>query len=240
MTETTQKIAAPPYVSSRTLMTFFNQLRDAQIVPDLIDRSFLSKMNGAAQNEVQLALRYFGFTDDSNRSLPALEAFAFADDNTRKAELHKLVKDKYGFVFNTPGLNIEKATTNQVAEAFRLRKLNGSTLSRAVSLFISLATLGEIKLASFLKAPPIARETQGKKRKNVPVGVGNGSAEVDDGVNSADLDPSLPKPHNFEIPIPGKSSVKISVPANFDSEDWELLTTMFQAYVKRWKNFVAN
>jgi len=41
----------------------------------------------------------------------------------------------------------------------------------------------------------------------------------------------------FSIPIPGKEAASITVPANLDADDWEMLQAMIATYVKRWKNF---
>lgn len=43
----------------------------------------------------------------------------------------------------------------------------------------------------------------------------------------------------FEIPIPGKQSVKVIVPSDLDADDWEMLQSMITVYVRRWKGFAA-
>jgi hypothetical protein len=232
MTDSTTKIPSPPYVSFKTFTTLLDQLKEAKLVPDQIDRSFLKNFSGAAQSELQLALKFFGFTDENYRVKPALEDFAFASNSDRKSKLAELLVLRYDFVLKNPSINIEKATTNQVADAFRTKQLSGSTLSRAVSFFIAAAKETGIKIPEHLKAPAISKESTPKPRKK-----GASDSKTADEKIDEESDLSKPRPHNFEIPIPGKSSVKISVPADFDSQDWELLTVMFQAYVKRWKSF---
>jgi len=44
---------------------------------------------------------------------------------------------------------------------------------------------------------------------------------------------SLARQHTFSMPIPGKASVFISIPAGFDEADFELLTMMLGAYLER-------
>lgn len=231
MTDDATKKIAPPYVSIKTLNTFFNKLRDDKDVPNVIDRSFLRSFNGAAQNEIQLALRFFGFTTDSNGVLPLLSEYALATDEDRRLILRRVALEKYSFALSDPVVNIEKATTNQVAELFRARNLSGSTLSRAIALFLAICTEVGIKTPSYLKPPAIQRDTSSKKKK-APSGPDASTQTMtsDDAKN-----PDIPRPLNFEIPIPNKPSVRISIPADFDADDWELLTAMFQAYVKRWK-----
>ena len=226
-----EKQITPPYVSYRTLTTFFNQAREAQVVPSNIDRSFLQKFSGAAQSEIQQALKFLAFTDDKNNVLATLEPYVMSSDEQRKALLSQIIKDRYSFVLDAPNLVIEKATTTQVADLFRAKKLTGSTLSRSVSFFLAALKEVDIKTASYLAAPPISRDGEPKKVKKQTV-----TKLTDDGFVDENDNALNPKALNFQIPIPNKPSVKISIPADFDADDWELLTVMFQAYVKRWKS----
>jgi hypothetical protein len=41
----------------------------------------------------------------------------------------------------------------------------------------------------------------------------------------------------FEIPIPGKRSVRVTVPSDLDADDWTMLQSMITVYINRWKGF---
>lgn len=41
----------------------------------------------------------------------------------------------------------------------------------------------------------------------------------------------------FEIPIPGKRSVRVIVPRDLDADDWTMLQSMITVYINRWKGF---
>jgi hypothetical protein len=43
----------------------------------------------------------------------------------------------------------------------------------------------------------------------------------------------------FEVPIPGKPSATVIVPADLDADDWEMLSSMMTTYINRWKKFTV-
>lgn len=43
--------------------------------------------------------------------------------------------------------------------------------------------------------------------------------------------------HTFSLPLPQRASAIITVPTNFDADDWEMLNEMMATYIKRWKKF---
>lgn len=230
MSKTIDKEPTPAYGSFKTLTSFLNEVRDAKgHVPMRIDRTEMPKLSGSAANETLAALRFFKLTDgEQNIPTPLFEYYVMAQDDERHSMLDSMVRKSYSFVFEAPNFDVERATAQQVHELFRERGVNGSTLARAVSLFIAVTKAAGIKISPSIKPPKmVSNGTRQKREKKTgtPASTAQSEVEVPDGV------------HRFELPIPGKPSVQVLVPESLDADDWDMLSQMFSIYVGRWKGY---
>ena len=238
MASVPDKSAPPIYASSKTFYAFLNTIRDSKHVPDRIDRTLMAKASGSVANEIMAALKYLGLTNDKAEPTALFEAFVMASDENRKAMLKEMLRRSYSFVFETPGFNLERATTQGLADLFRTKGVNGSTLVRAITFFLMAAKDAGVTVSPHVKAPqspPRSSSPNPKKEKEAPAGL-----DVVKGDDKPKDDDKLPPGYQvFEIPIPTNRKVKITIPSDFEEADWVLLQTMFNAYVTRWKGYAA-
>lgn len=231
MSKQADKGPTPAYGSFKTLTSFLNEVRDVKgHVPMRIDRGEMPKLSGSAANETIATLRFFGLTSgDQSTPTPLFEQYVMAKDEDRPPILARMVRKAYSFVFDAPNFDVERATAQQVHELFRDRGVNGSTLARAVSLFIASTKAAGIKISPSIKPPKlVSAGNRPKREKKVEQPAGQpviAEPTVPDGV------------HRFELPIPGKPSVQVLVPESLDGADWDMLSKMFSIYVERWKGY---
>ena len=230
------KVKTPPYASVKTFTNAINEIRDVLgHVPERIDRSSFPKLSGAAANEVIAALRFFGLVQGEKAiPTPLFEEYVMASDADRKPVLGRIVREAYSFVLSEASFNIERATSSQVQEVFRAGGVNGSTLTRAITLFLAMTKQAEIKVSPAVKPPTTPNSSKPKKAKREEVS--EPVSDVQDATrqervnNKADV-------HRFELPIPGKEPVIVLIPKSLDGDDWAMFQQMFAIYVKRWKGF---
>lgn len=238
-TPDTQKIATPAYGSFKTLVAFANDVREGGHVPLQVDRTLMPKLSGSAVSETISGLRFLNLVagDKTVKPTALFEKFVMAADEERPAVLRGLLTHSYAFLLNATDFDIERASGQQVIDLFRAQGVNGSTLVRAISFFLSAAKDAGIKVSHNVKPPKLAsngsKQKREKKAENVPSGRPSGD-EGSDSVGGQELPPGT---HRFEIPIPGKASVLVVVPEALDADDWEMLSQMFGLYVQRWKRY---
>jgi len=238
MNKPNDKTAKPAYVSYKSLTTYLDGIRELGHAPDVIDRGTMKNFSGATQNELLPALKFLGLADDKSAPTAVLTEYALADDEARKPILAVILREAYSFMFKHPTFNIERATENQIADLFRDQGLNGSTNSRAIAFFLAAAKEAGIKVSPYVKAPTIVRNGPAKSRKAKPAAAQTPAPAADPNPDGgAERNP--PGMHQFEIPLPMKGAVRVIVPNDIDGEDWELINTMFAAYMKRWKGFMV-
>lgn len=228
-----EKQKLPAYVSYTSFIKFINGLRETSI-PQQVDRSVMPKASGSQVSATLAALKFLGLTGDDDKPTDRMQRLVHAADDKRAPILSEMLRDCYDFLFDDEAFNIEKATTNQVVEKFRGREISGSTVTKSVAFFLSLATAAGVKVSPHVKAPP-APKSSVKRTPRIATAAG-AQDEADDESFEEDDDPEVEK---FEIPIPGKQSVKVIVPSDLDADDWEMLQSMITVYVKRWKGFAA-
>ena len=59
------KTIKPPYATYRSFTSLIDDLRSHDVMPGIIDRSFLSKRSGSEQSALIATLKWFGLTDES-------------------------------------------------------------------------------------------------------------------------------------------------------------------------------
>jgi hypothetical protein len=229
--EPSPKTLPPVYVSWGAFVAFINKLRDTS-VPQRIDRSLMGNASGSLISSLMAAIKSLGLIDEAQRPTEAMKALVAAKDEQRKPLYEALFRSAYTFVNDDPDFHLESATTAQLSQKFREQGMSGSTVIKAIAFFLSLAKAADVKVSPHLKAPQSPRPN-GKKLTKVAVklesegGAEEPAAEEGDGEDV----------ERFEIPIPGKASVRVIVPKDLDADDWEMLQSMITVYIKRWKGF---
>jgi len=225
------KPVTPVYVSWGAFVAFINKLREAGL-PQRIDRSLMGNASGSLISSLMAAIKSLGLIDDAQRPTETMKALVSATDELRKPHYETLFRHTYTFVSDDPDFHLESATTAQLSQKFREQGTSGSTVVKAIAFFLSLAKAAEVKVSPHLKAPPSPRpngKKPGKASAKIETEVESDEAAAEEGDGEV--------VERFEIPIPGKASVRVIVPKDLDADDWEMLQSMITVYIKRWKGF---
>lgn len=235
MTDSTAKTTPPAYVSFQAFVNFINKLRETS-VPQRIDRSLMGSQSGSLISALMASLRSFELVDDGQRPTPLMRQLVTATDEDRKEVFKQLFQQGYASILSDPEFHLETATTAQLTEKFRDAGVSGSTIAKCIALFLNLAKAAGVTVSHHIKAPTVPR-TNGKKASKGQA-KREVEAEVDaGGAPDADAEGDNEDVERFEIPIPGKPSVRVIVPRDLDGDDWEMLQSMITVYIKRWKGF---
>lgn len=231
MAADTRKVEVPPYIAFSTFVSFIKGL-DAAGLPSRIDKSLLRNMSGSTQSSLLAALKWFDLIDDAGAHGDKLAALVLAGDGIGMI-LRERLPEAYTFMKDGT-IDLARATGAQLEEKFRTYGLSGETIVKAMSFFIAACKEAALPLSAHIKLPKVPRSngTKAKAKK---------ARQAADDDNAADNDEEPEEDSSsverFEIPIPGKSSVKVIVPHDLDADDWEMLQSMITVYIKRWKGF---
>ncbi|MDW5443673.1 DUF5343 domain-containing protein [Polaromonas sp. SM01] len=220
----------PPLISFSSYTSFLNDLREHGAVPARIDKTLMSKASGSQSSGMIAAMKYLGQIDDLGKPSDSFKQLILASDEARPPMLSDLLKERYTFIFSDESFDLQQGTSGQMAEKFRSLDINGSTLTKTIAFFLAMAKAAGVKVSPHIKAPSQPKGNNGAKKPLKRREDESAAVDMDDD----DLDDSA---HRFEIPIPGKTSVKVIVPMDLDADDWEMLQSMITVYIKRWKNF---
>ena len=138
----------PPYLPYTTFKNFLASLK-AGAIPSRIDKSLLDRYSGSIQSWLISALKFFGFTDESGKPLPALESYIESEDQERKKLWREIFDKAYGPL--TSGLDLSRATPGELSERFAAQGLSGETLGKCHSFFAAAAEDADVALADHLK-----------------------------------------------------------------------------------------
>jgi hypothetical protein len=224
------KAAPPVYVSWGAFISFINRLRDTG-VPQRIDRSLLANQSGSLISALIAGLKALNLVDDSQRPTEMMKQLVAAADEERQPIYRLMFEQAYSFVHDDSEFHLATATTAQLSQKFREQGMSGSTVTKGIAFFLTLAKMADVKVSPHLKPPPAPR-ANGKKASKAP-SKRDTETEAEEQVYEepeADVE-------RFEIPIPGKASVRVIVPKDLDADDWEMLQSMITVYIKRWKGF---
>lgn len=230
MINETKKQDVPPYIGFTTFLSFIKGLAETGI-PSRIDKSLLRNMSGSNQSALISALKWFDLIDDAGAHGEDLERLVKAGDDAG-SELRSLLPRAYKFMADG-SIDLARATGAQMQEKFRDYGLSGETIIKAMSFFLAACKEAGIPVSAHVKLPRAPRPNGGARAKKVTRVVSeDGQKEQRDQDEFEDDDVE-----RFEIPVPGKSSVRVIVPRDLDADDWEMLQSMITVYIKRWKGF---
>ncbi len=231
MNDSTAKTTPPVYVSWGAFLNFINRLRETG-VPQRIDRSLMGNQSGSLISALIAGLKALNLIDDSQRPTETMKRLVAATDEERQPIYKELFERAYSFVHDDQEFHLATATTAQLSQKFREQGMSGSTVTKGIAFFLTLAKMADVKVSPHLKAPPAPRTNGKKASKAAPKR--DAEPEAEEQVYEEPVDEDVER---FEIPIPGKASVRVIVPKDLDADDWEMLQSMITVYIKRWKGF---
>ena len=142
-----QHSQSPPYVSFNTFKTLLDWLK-VEGVPLRLDRSFWhDKFSGSTGSQLMASLRFLGLLDGNN-PLPELENLIQAEFDKKSLVLKALIQNSYTFI-NFEELH--RATPSMLISWFKTYPIDGHTLRKAISFFISASIEAELPISNSIK-----------------------------------------------------------------------------------------
>lgn len=233
------KTVKPPYTSYRSFLNLMSELKEHDVMPSAIDRSYLSKRSGSEKSALIAALKWFELVDDDGTPTGRLENFIAADEQESKTLLKEMVESSYGAI--TDGtFNLRSATTSQLADQFRQYEISGSTLSKSITFFLAAAKEAGIAVSPHAKVPPVTSSGNGKRKTKVAV---TPPVAPQTPAHPAH-EPSKPKPPRADmvaIPIPifGGQDGVIYLPGQMTEKQWENVIKMTEFILKNYRDTMA-
>ncbi|MCI4567203.1 DUF5343 domain-containing protein [Lysobacter sp. CFH 32150] len=160
------KLVTPPYVTYKTFINSLLKLQDRGL-PARIDQSVFSGQSNSAIAALVAAYKYLGLVDENGKPSETLKKLvaAAANEADRSALMRELLESRYPFL-QTPHLDLGAATTQQVESAFRDQGIKGSTITKAVSFFLSAANEAGLTVSGHVKTPTAKRSGPARSKRN--------------------------------------------------------------------------
>ncbi|WP_045726961.1 DUF5343 domain-containing protein [Xanthomonas sp. GPE 39] len=233
------KNVKPPYTSYRSFMKLMTDLKEHEVVPAAIDRSYLGKRSGSEKSALIGTLKWFELVSDDGTPTERLEAYIVADEQESKALLKELVESSYGSI--TDGtFNLRSATTSQLAEQFRQYEIGGSTLSKSVTFFLAAAKEAGIVVSPHAKAPTVTGGS-GAKRKTKAVVMPPVASNPPAHIAQDHSKQRPPRDGMVAIPIPifGGQDGVIYLPGQMTQKQWGNVIKMTEFILKNYRDTMA-
>lgn len=234
-----EKTVKPPYTSYRSFMNLMSELKEHDVMPAAIDRSYLSKRSGSEKSALIATLKWFDLVDEIGIPTERLDSYIAADEQESKTLLKEMVESSYGAI--TDGtFNLRSATTSQLADQFRQYEISGSTLNKSVAFFLAAAKEAGIVVSPHAKAPPVTGGGNGKRKTRAAV-----TPPVAPQAPAHPLhEPSKPKPPRdgmvaIPIPIFGGQDGVIYLPGQMTEKQWENVIRMTEFILKNYRDTMA-
>ena len=244
MPESKSPQATAPYASWKSFMTFLDQLADMGL-PQQVDRTVMSKMSGATQSNIRVALSFLKLTDSGGAPTDALRRLVgqHGDGEAWQAALRDVVLGAYEPVISD--LSLESGTADQLWKCFRENgNVRGSTLSRAVRFFLAALGAAGVKHSRYFKAPT-RRPTKAKQDSDGSSGGAEAlraeqpaqkasereSDQSDARHRQADRITRDWRSHSFHLPN-YENPVEVRAPTAITQEEWELVNLFMTGAIK--------
>ncbi len=245
MPENKSPQATAPYASWKSFMTFLDLLAEMGL-PQQVDRTVMSKMSGATQSNIRVALSFLKLTDSDGAPTDALRRLVgkHGDNEAWRVALRDVVLGAYEPVISD--LSLENGTADQLWKCFRENgNVRGSTLSRAVRFYLAALGAAGVEHSRYFKAPTRTRSAKAKQESDDR----SGGAEAPRADKPAQK-PGEKKPdqsnakqrqadgmkrdwrsHSFHLPN-YKNPVEVRAPTAITQEEWELVNLFMTGTIK--------
>ena len=159
----------PPYLSFKTFIGIMDGL--GMGLPTRIDRSLFPSHSGAVKGTIISALEYLGLISDSGIPTPVFKEWVDANEEDRPEIFKKILRGQYKFVFSE-SLDLEKATTGQLEEAFRDQGVTGETVRKGMTFLLQACDVAKIPVSPHIK--PRRNPSSTRKKRSPSHGDGAG------------------------------------------------------------------
>lgn len=225
MSENDRKTKTPAYAPFKSLMNFINSLKENG-VPTQIDRSMMGGMSGSSQAALITSLEFLNLISDNGAPAKELQQLVDTEENKRGPLLSSVLERSYPFLFSG-AIDLKRATTKQVEEAFRSQGASGSTVVKCMGFFLAAAKAAGITVSPHVKTPTAPRPVKRPPAPGQPASEDDGEEDYAPAVGS----------RSIKLPVVGKQgNVVLTFPDDFTPDDWKFLQPILQAYMDRMFN----
>jgi hypothetical protein len=162
MAEEQKKTAA--YLPWATFKGALDQL--AKGIPSRIDRSVFTGMAWNVQNQLFIALRFFGLLKGDDEPTPLLDDLVKGTEEERKAKFKKVAEAAYSELIE---IDLTKATRAHFEDKLgELYNVTGDTRVKAVRFFLSAATYISLPVSTFIAPKDGKGGTPRRPRQTAP------------------------------------------------------------------------
>ncbi|TVT61016.1 MAG: hypothetical protein FHK80_00345 [Azoarcus sp. PHD] len=232
------RIAKPPYTSYRSFENLIKEFRDHEVLPDVIDRSYLSKRSGSEQSALIATLKWFGLVDEASAPTNRLRDYVAADDAQSKVLLKEMVVGAYSLMTDD-AFNLRGATTAQMADRFRQYEISGSTLTKSVGFFLAAAKDAGISVSPHVKPPAATPNGAGKRKPKTggaPLVVSGKPPLGSGGEDSPQGRPDRTGTITIPIPIFGMQDGAIYLPEGMNERQWKSVISMTEFILRNYRD----
>lgn len=223
MNDKAAKANTPAYVPYKTFSNFINGLQENG-VPSQINRSIMGDKSGSAQSAIIGTLEFLRLVTETGEPTKELQQLVESKEDNRGPLLRSVIEQAYPFLFSG-AIDLKRATTKQVEEAFRSQGVTGSTIVKCIGFFLAAAKAAGIQVSPYVKTPSLARLVT--KRSTPPAAQTVAiDSQPDDYEPPAGMRP-------LKLPLVGKQDVVLLLPEDFNEEDWKFLKPILEAYIAR-------
>jgi hypothetical protein len=231
MADAETKKPSPAYLSSKTFSNFINGLRENGI-PSRIDRSAMPGMSGGGQSALKAAFEFLGLITAEEEPTAKLHQLVESNEKDRSAVLAKILREAYPFLFSG-SIDLKRATTKQVEEAFRAQNISGSTVVKSMAFFLACAKEAGIEVSPYIKTPSLPPRPPSQKRQSSG-GASQRNDEDEDNDGGEPRGTGIPEGmQQIHLPLINKGNVIIALPPDFTAADWKFLQPILEAYINR-------
>lgn len=163
MAAQSEQTLKPPYVAYRTFCNSLNKLQERG-VPGRIDPSVFAGQSGSGIAALLAAYKYLGLMEETGAPSETLKELVQAKEGERGALMRPVIEARYEFITGSD-IDLANATTQQIESVFREQGIQGSTITKAVSFFLSAAQDGGIVVSKHIKTPQPKRNGSSGKAK---------------------------------------------------------------------------
>ena len=203
-----QHSQSPPYVSFNTFKTLLDWLK-VEGVPLRLDRSFWhDKFSGSTGSQLMASLRFLGLLDGNN-PLPELENLIQAEFDKKSLVLKALIQNSYTFI-NFEELH--RATPSMLISWFKTYPIDGHTLRKAISFFISASIEAELPISNSIKKMSKYRsKSKGLETGNKTSQINSPSNSLSPDINSVNTTKSAINQSTVNLKSGGSLNLSIDV-----------------------------
>ena len=236
MSEAKDQQTTAPYASWKSFITFLELLADMG-VPHRIDRTVMSRMSGATQSNIRVALAFLELTDSDGEPTDALRRLANNHGTSEEWEdsLRGVIMTAYAPLISE--LSLETGTADQLWRCFREHgSVRGSTLSRAVRFFLAALREAGVSYSPYFKAPPRPRPAKTKQEVDDTAGTVETPEKRESPRKATEKGPATPPVENdhedhlaagwgshlFRLPN-YVNPVEVRAPKGITKDEWDLI-----------------